>query len=322
MRSRKGSASGQQIPLHEKLLAILSISQKMNAERDLASLFDLTAREAARLMDAERASVFLLDRERLELWSLVALGSEPIRFDARLGIGGASALNGNLVNVADAQHDPRFYPGIDARTGYHTRNLLAVPLRTHAGEIIGTFEVLNKRDGAFTAGDEELLEALAAHAAIALETVQLMEQLRQQRDQLVGDNTQLWREVEGKFSTQTILGTSEKIQRVVRLIAQISDSTVNVLITGESGTGKELVAKAIHYTSPRVRGPLVALNCAALPESLVESELFGIERGVATGVERRIGKFEAADGGTLFLDEVGDLSPSAQTNCCAPYKSA
>ncbi|HEU4340815.1 MAG TPA: sigma-54 dependent transcriptional regulator, partial [Candidatus Binatia bacterium] len=88
--------------------------------------------------------------------------------------------------------------------------------------------------------------------------------------------------------------------------------SVNVLITGESGTGKELAAKAIHYKSLRARKPFVALNCAALPETLVESELFGIERGVATGVERRTGKFEAADGGTLFLDEIGDLSLTAQ----------
>ncbi len=99
---------------------------------------------------------------------------------------------------------------------------------------------------------------------------------------------------------------------MVRLIERIRDSVVNVLITGESGTGKELAAKAIHYTSPRAKRPFVALNCAALPETLVESELFGIEKGVATGVERRMGQFEKASGGTLFLDEIGDLSLTAQ----------
>ena len=99
---------------------------------------------------------------------------------------------------------------------------------------------------------------------------------------------------------------------MVRLIERIRDSLVNVLITGESGTGKELVAKAIHYSSPRARRPFVALNCAALPETLVESELFGIEKGVATGVESRTGLFQRAHSGTLFLDEIADLSPAAQ----------
>jgi DNA-binding NtrC family response regulator len=95
-------------------------------------------------------------------------------------------------------------------------------------------------------------------------------------------------------------------------VERIRDSLVNVMITGESGTGKEMVAKAIHYTSSRARRPFVALNCAALPETLLESELFGIEKGVATGVEQRVGQFQKADGGTLFLDEVGDLSLIAQ----------
>ena len=99
---------------------------------------------------------------------------------------------------------------------------------------------------------------------------------------------------------------------MVRLVERIRDSVVNVLITGESGTGKELAAKAIHYNSPRARKPFVALNCAALPETLLESELFGIEKGVATGVNSRVGQFQKADGGTLFLDEIGDLSLTAQ----------
>jgi Nif-specific regulatory protein len=98
----------------------------------------------------------------------------------------------------------------------------------------------------------------------------------------------------------------------MRSIEQLRDSSVEVLITGESETGKELVARELHYTCRRGRGPFVAVNCAALPSSLIESELFGIQRGVATRVERRIGKFELAHGGTLFLDELGDLSAGAR----------
>jgi Nif-specific regulatory protein len=296
----------------EGLLSVLKICQKMNAEWNLAALLDLIAREAAKLMAADRASIFLLDREKGELWSQVALGSELIRFDARLGIAGAAALTGQIINVKDAHQDPRFNKEVDVRTGYRTRSLLTVPLRNHTGEIIGTFQVLNKRGGVFTADDEEIAKALAGQAAVAIETAQLIEELRRHRDQLLEENTFLRKEVENKFSTHNIIGTSEKIQYIVRLIEQLRDAPVNVLLTGESGTGKELIARAIHYNSTRSRHPFVALNCAALPDSLVESELFGIERGVATGVEGRVGKFEAAQGGTVFLDEVGDLSLTAQ----------
>jgi Nif-specific regulatory protein len=304
----------QPLPKEQNNLAeeLLKICQKMSSERDLGALLDLIANEATKLMGADRASLFLLDSGRGELWSKIALGSQEIRLDARLGIAGAVAQTGQTINVEDAHRDPRFHKEIDLRSGYRTRSLLAVPLRTHAGEVIGTFEVLNKKLGSFGKEDEEILKALAAQAAIAIETAQLVEQMRRHRDQLQQENAQLWKEVEGKFATQNIIGTSERIHAVLRLIHQISNSSVNVLVTGESGTGKELAAKAIHYKSLRARKPFVALNCAALPENLVESELFGIERGVATGVDRRVGKFEAADGGTLFLDEIGDLSLTAQ----------
>jgi len=304
----------QQKPeLHDKLAAILSICQKMNSERDLGALLDLIAREATHLLDCERASIFLLDRERHELWSQVALGSDEIlRFDASLGIAGRAVETGETVNVKDAYSHPLFYAAIDDRTGYRTRNVLAVPVRNQRGRTIGAFEALNKRVGAFGARDEEALDALASHAAIAIENVQLIGELRRSQDELEERNASLLREVGSRFSTHGIIGAGARIQQVVRLVERIRDSPVNVLITGESGTGKELVAKAIHYTSPRARRPFVALNCAALPETLVESELFGIEKGVATGVESRAGLFEKADRGTLFLDEIGDLSLAAQ----------
>jgi len=300
--------------LGEKLTHILNICQKLNTERNLSALLDLIAREAAQLLEADRATLFLLDRDKQGLWSKVALGvDEMLRFEARLGIAGVVASTGCMISTADARRHPDFYAEIDALTGYETRSLLAMPLTNFHGEIIGAFEVLNKQGGGtFTTDDQEILRALTAQAAVAIETAQMVEELKRHRDQLLEENTRLWTELEGKFPGQKLLGTSEKIQAIVRLIEQIKDSVVDVLITGESGTGKEVVAKTIHYTSPRARRPFVALNCAALPETLVESELFGIEKGVATGVERRIGKFEAAHGGTIFLDEIGDLSLTAQ----------
>ena len=296
-----------------KLRRVLSICQKMNSERDFGTLLDLVARETTALLDADRTSVFLLDRENNELWSKVALGSdEELRFDARLGIAGSVASTGEVINVTDAPYDPRFYAAIDERSGYHTKSVLAVPLRAFEGDVIGAFQVLNQSTGAFTQEDEEILKALAAQVAITIQTVRLLEVLKRQKDELQQENTQLWHEAKGRFATSNIVGTSNQIQAVVRLIEQIHESTVSVLITGESGTGKELVARAIHYSSSRAKKPFVPLNCAALPDDLVESELFGIEKGVATGVEKRIGRFEAATQGTLFLDEIGDLSPRAQ----------
>jgi Nif-specific regulatory protein len=299
--------------LNERLAAILAISQRMNSQHDLSELLDLIAREATSLLDCDRASIFLLDRDTNELWSKVALGSDEIlRFDASRGIAGNTAITGHTINVRDAYSDPRFYTGIDGKTGYRTRNLVAVAVRNQHGEIIGAFEALNKRVGIFTARDEESLAALASHAAIAIETAQLIGELRRNQDELAQQNAHLWREVESRYATHGIIGSGQRIQQVVRLVERIRDSVVNVLITGETGTGKELAAKAIHYNSPRVRKPFVALNCAALPETLLESELFGIEKGVATGVNSRVGQFQKADGGTLFLDEIGDLSLTAQ----------
>ena len=298
---------------NDKLAAILAISQKMNSERDLGALLDVIAKEATNVLLCDRASIFLLDRERNELWSKVALGSDEIlRFDAGFGIAGKAASTGETINVKDAYSHPEFYNAIDDQTGYRTQNVLAVPVRNQKGEIIGAFEALNKRVGAFTRRDEDFLDALASHAAIAIENVQLISALRRREEELAKQNAHLLREVENKYSTHGIIGAGPRIQQVVRLVERIRDSHVNVLITGESGTGKEMVAKAIHYTSSRARRPFVALNCAALPETLLESELFGIEKGVATGVESRVGQFQKADGGTLFLDEIGDLSPIAQ----------
>ena len=299
--------------LHSKLSAILRICQQINSERDLGVLLDLVAREATSLLEADRASIFLFDSRKEKLWSKVALGSDEIlQFDAHTGIAGLSATTGQVINVANAYADPRFNPAIDGLTGYRTVNLLAVPLQKFDGEIVGVFEVLNRKRGGFTAEDEEVLKSLAAQVAISIQTAQSIGELARHQDELVKENGRLWREVEHKYAQRRLIGSSARIQNILRLIDRIHDSSVNVLIGGESGTGKELAARAIHYTSLRARRPFVALNCAALPEALVESELFGIERGVATGVQPRTGQFQAADGGTLFLDEVADLSLTAQ----------
>ena len=297
----------------EKYASLLEISKRINSEKNFDELLNVIATEAAKLVDADRATIFLLDKEKGELWGKIALGvSETIRFDARLGIAGAVLISGKKLTVEDVYKSPLFYPSVDANTGFHTRNVLSVPLVNFRREIIGVFQVLNKREGRFTVEDEQFVEALAAQAAIALENAQVLARLENRQQELIEENHSLRSQVEERFTTRSILGTTSKISDIRILIERTADSTVSVLITGENGTGKELSARAIHYVSPRKKGPFVAVNCAALPETLVESELFGIEKGVASGVERRIGRIESANGGTLFLDEIGDLSLAAQ----------
>ena len=293
----------------DRLRAILNVCKRMTSVGDVISLLDLITIETKALLKADRVSIFLLDREKCELWSVISQEKRIMRFDARLGVAGSVAMTGQMINVADAYEHPLFYKEVDLQTGYRTRTLLAVPLRDLRGEIIGVGEAINKSEGLFTDDDAALLQTLAAHVSDTIETTQLERQLQDAPLEKHGDRRP---DIGSGFSTQNIIGMSYRIQSIIRLIDQIRDCSVDVLIEGESGTGKELVAKALHHSSPRAKHPFVAVNCAALPDNLVESELFGIEKGVATGVDRRIGKFEEANGGTLFLDEIGDLSLPAQ----------
>jgi len=297
----------------DKYTALLDISCRLNSERNFELLLKLIADEATKHVDAERATIFILDKEKGELWAKIALGvSDTIRFDARLGIAGAVLIAAKPLVVEDVYKSPLFYPSIDSTTGFHTRNILSVPLRTPKREIIGVFQVLNKREGKFTTEDEKFVEALANQASIALENAQALNELENRQQELLEENESLRKEVEERFTSKSILGTSNKIADIRTIIDKTAETSVSVLVTGENGTGKELSARAIHYTSPRRAKPFIAVNCAALPEALVESELFGIEKGVATGVERRVGRIESANGGSLFLDEIGDLSLTAQ----------
>jgi Nif-specific regulatory protein len=293
----------------ENLRAVLNICRRMATMTDLTSLQALITREARELLQADRVSVFLFDRENCELWSAIFQEGKTMRFDARLGIAGAVAMSGQPINVVNAYEHPLFYKEVDAATGYRTQTLLAVPLHSLDGAVIGVGEAINKASGAFTDDDGEILATVAAHLADLFENSPIGAELKIRASQRADNPAQP--QLNG-FSTQNIVGLSDRTQSIIRLIDQIRPTFVDVLIQGESGTGKELIAKALHFNSPRARKPFIAVNCAALPDNLVEAELFGIEKGVATGVDRRIGMFEAAHGGTIFLDEIGDLSLAAQ----------
>jgi transcriptional regulator with GAF, ATPase, and Fis domain len=166
---------------------------------------------------------------------------------------------------------------------------------------------------AFDEEDRRFLVSLAGLCGMAIENRRHLERLTRERERLSEENRRLLDETGRAAAGRLFVGDSPAARRVLDLVSRVAPSKISVLVTGESGTGKELVARMIHARSDRAEKPFVAINCAALPETLLESELFGIERGVATGVEARAGRFEVAQAGTLFLDEIGDMPLALQS---------
>jgi transcriptional regulator with GAF, ATPase, and Fis domain len=195
------------------------------------------------------------------------------------------------------------------------QEVLAAPL-AYRGVFLGYVAVLDKEvrgdsDPSFTPDDRRFLDSVAALAGVALDAARQFERLQAQRERLEEENKALKGRIAGEIAGQRIVAHAPPMRKVLDLVERVAPRSVNVLVRGESGTGKELVAKLLHILSGR-EGALIAVNCAALPEALLESELFGIEGGVATGVQARPGKFELADRGTLLLDEIGDMQTSLQ----------
>jgi Nif-specific regulatory protein len=303
-----------------ELLALYEIGQALSSVHDLDHLLQLASERVVMLLDIEGASMILLDEERQELYFKVAYDSRvgheqslrDVRFPANQGIAGWVIHEGQSLIVPDVGQDPRHYRGVDDHTGTKTRSVVAVPLRTK-DRIIGALEAINKINGVFTIEDVRLLEAFANQLALALENARLIQELRAAQERLSEENRYLREAMAQTMQFNTIVGESPKMQEVYRLVELVLNTTATVLLTGESGTGKELIARVIHYQGPRAKGPFIAVNCAAIPETLLEAELFGYERGAFTGAtQRKPGRFELAAGGTLFLDEIADMSPVLQ----------
>ncbi|MEM1176916.1 MAG: sigma 54-interacting transcriptional regulator [Acidobacteriota bacterium] len=200
-------------------------------------------------------------------------------------------------------------------TGRPFRELLATPL-VYRGVFLGFLALLDKEtrsdeDVGFSAGDQRFLDSVSALAGVSLDSARQFEDLVTQRERLEEENKALKGRLVDELEGHRIVAHAPEMRQVLDVVERVAPRNVNMLLRGESGTGKELIAKLIHALSGR-SGALVAINCGALPEALLESELFGIEGGVATGVAARRGKFELADGGTLFLDEIGDMQPALQ----------
>jgi Nif-specific regulatory protein len=289
----------------QRLQAILSIAAQWNQTLEMDALLEQMAEASTQLLTAERASIFIWDRANKTLVGRPAMGVEggELRIADDVGVVGSVVQTGDTRRVDAKSGEQEIDRDVDKQLSFHTRNLLCVPLRGKGQELLGAFELINKIDGDFTADDETALIELAAHAAVAIENTQSREQLIKVRDQFADEA------MEGA----QLIGESPAIDALRSTVGRVANTDLSVLVLGENGTGKEVVAKRIHYQSSRRNEPFVAVNCASLTETLLESELFGHEKGAFTDAHQtRMGKFELASGGTLFLDEIGDMSLGGQ----------
>ncbi len=262
----------------------------------------------AAAMSADRGTLYLVDRARGEVFSKAAHlpELEEIRLAIGQGVAGHVAATGEVVNVPETGGELRFFAGVDEKTGYRTESILAAPVRDRAGAIIGVVQLLNKRGGRFSREDADELVRLAGQAALAIEATTVYPELAAPRGE---DSDAI--PLAGRFNR--IVGESDALRVAGKLTAKAAASEATVLIRGESGTGKELFARAVHVNSRRSEGPFIKVDCAALPATLIENELFGHERGAYTSADQRApGKFEQAAGGTIFLDEIGELPVAVQ----------
>ncbi|MCB9793708.1 MAG: sigma 54-interacting transcriptional regulator [Alphaproteobacteria bacterium] len=259
--------------------------------------------QVTKRLDADRCTLYLVDHARNELVSRVGILPElsEIRLRIGEGVAGKVARTGEPLRVSDSEGEETILRRIDALTGYRTRSVLAVPVLGEDQSPVAVLQLLNKAEGPFTQADVALLSQLAVQVGALLSASSLGPQLRRdQRHPLA-------------FRFNNIVGESAPMQKVYDRTTRAARVDVTVLIRGESGSGKELIARAVHDNSARAQGPFVKVDCAALPQTLVENELFGHERGAYTGADRaQDGKVAAAEGGTLFLDEVGELPLSVQ----------
>jgi Nif-specific regulatory protein len=290
------------------LASLAQASAAINSSLDPEVVMDSIARSAAEVMGAEASSVLLVDRKRDKLIFTSAVGERGrdligTEFDAGLGLAGHVVATATPLLVNDVAEDTRFFGGIDDKINFTTKSLIAAPM-VHKDEVIGVVEVLNRTDGEpFAQADLELLQVLANLAAAAAVNARSYEALKRENEGL--------RRV--LRASDQVVGESPALKQALKLCDRVAPSNATVLLLGQTGTGKEVAARYIHSRSQRAKRAFVDVNCAALAETLLESELFGHEKGAFTGaVSRRLGRFELADDGTLFLDEIGEISASTQ----------
>lgn len=301
----------------QELACLYEIGKTLASSLNLYNTCNGILEILARLMGMNRGTITLLDTHTDELYIEIAHGltereKRRGRYKIGEGITGKVVESGEPLIVPQIGNEPLFLNKTRARNKIEKEKIsfICVPIKLEE-RVIGALSV----DRLFEQGIslEEDVRLLTIIASMIAQAVKINQMIEEEKEKLIQEKLNLQRQLVNRYSFENMIGTSNKMQEVFHLIHQVAPSNTTVLIRGESGTGKELVARAIHYNSPRFGGPFITVNCASLPEGLMESELFGHEKGSFTGaMEQKKGKFELAEGGSLFLDEIGELSFSTQ----------
>jgi Nif-specific regulatory protein len=300
----------------DELETLYNISQVLitgsNQRQILAEVLDILERE----LGLKRGMITLLslgsDEITIEVAHNLPYGREnQVRYRVGEGVTGRVMQTGKAMIVPKVSEEPLFLDRFGRKKqGCQEISFICVPISI-GKEVIGTVSVDRVYDA--SASLEEDKRILSIVASMIATDVSARREAAVRNRLLEDENLRLRNELEDRFRPENIIGNSNAMRYVYRQIHQVAASDTTVLIRGESGTGKELVAHAIHYSSPRAKGPFIKVNCAALNENLLESELFGHEKGAFTGaITSRKGRIEEAEGGTLFLDEIGEFSPLTQ----------
>ena len=284
----------------------------LNQKQILAEVLDTLSND----LGLQHGTITLLSKDRSEIMIEVAHGfseerSRRVRYQIGEGITGKVMESGRSIIVPKISEEPAFLNRFNRSSAVDQElSFICVPISL-AKDVVGTISI--DKPYAESSPLEEDMQFLSIVASMIAHDVRSRREEESAVQALEDENTRLRRELETRFRPENILGNSNAMRDVYAQIHQVAASDTTVVIRGESGTGKELVAHAIHYSSPRANAPFIKVNCAALNENLLESELFGHEKGAFTGaVQSRKGRLEESDGGTLFLDEIGDFSSMTQ----------
>jgi len=277
------------------------------------SLIEFHVRILPQLFAAERCTVYVIKMGSDAIYSMygTGLGDKRIEPPREGSVAGRviSSGRGEVANHLDTRAG--FHATVADKTGFVTRNMICSPIRSVVShQVTGAVQMLNRREGDFSGADLTMLDEVAGYLSLSMESIVLNREIMHLSGQFNREVERVDREF---FLDTRFIAESAAMRDVIEMVRMVSNLPINVLIQGDNGTGKELIARLLHKASDRRDGPFVAVNCASIPENLMESEFFGYDKGAFTGASQsRLGRFEEATGGTLMLDEVADMPLSVQ----------